>query len=156
MNHSFSSLNSSSGFAGGKHYQKITTPIFILVLQNFAIPDCFPYFLFYRYLFSLLSSGWFVIIQRNCWGVYWFHSVRPSVRLSVPRPSRVRPASHVHSVAPTVLVGSISYLHILSSNSRRCVACQVFLQNFKILIFGNFFKYVTLTSCLDSGSNVNH
>ena len=22
--------------------------------------------------------------QQSCWGVYWFHSVRPSVRLSVP------------------------------------------------------------------------
>ena len=41
--------------------------------------------------------------QRSCWWVYWFHSVCPSVR----------PASHVHSVAPTVLVGSISYLYIL-------------------------------------------
>ena len=36
-------------------------PIFRLVLQNFSIPGCFPYVLFYRYLFSLLSSGWFVI-----------------------------------------------------------------------------------------------
>ena len=43
----------------------------------------------------------------------------PSVRPSV------RPASRVHSVAPTVLVGSISYLYILSSNFRRCVACKV-------------------------------
>ena len=35
-------------------------------------------------------------------GVYWFHSVRPSACPSV------RPASHVCSVVPTVLVGSIS------------------------------------------------
>ena len=56
--------------------------------------------------------------QRSCWGVYWFHSVHPS---------DVRPASHdVRSVAPTVLVGSISYLHILSSNFRRCGVFQVF------------------------------
>ena len=48
-------------------------------------------------------------------GINWFHSVRPSVR----------PASRVRSVAPTVLVGSISYLYILSSNFRRCVACKV-------------------------------
>ena len=41
----------------------------------------------------------------------------PSVRLSV------RPASCVRSVAPTVLIGSISYLYILSSNFRRYVAC---------------------------------
>ena len=60
VSHSFSSLNSSLGFAGGKHYQKITIPIFRLVLQNCAIPGCFPYIFFYRYLFSLLSSGWFV------------------------------------------------------------------------------------------------
>ena len=60
--------------------------------------------------------------QRSCWGgggggggLYWFHSVRPSVR----------PASRVRSVAPAVLVGSISYLHILSNNFRRCVACEV-------------------------------
>ena len=38
--------------------------------------------------------------QQSCWGVYWFHSVRPSIR----------PASRVRSVALTVLVGSISYL----------------------------------------------
>ena len=45
-------------------------------------------------------------------------SVRPSVR------SSVRPASSVRSVAPTVLVGSISYLYILSSYFRSCVACK--------------------------------
>ena len=61
VSHPFSSLNSSLGFAGGKHYQKITIPIFRLVLQNIAIPCCFPYILFNHYLFSLLSSGWFVI-----------------------------------------------------------------------------------------------
>ena len=55
------------------------------------------------------------LAQRSCWGVYWFHSVRPSIH----------PSSHVRSVAPTVLVGSISYLYILSSNFRWCVACKV-------------------------------
>ena len=54
-------LNSSSDFARGKHYKKIIIPIFRLVLQNFAIPGCFPYILFYLYLFTPLSSGWFVI-----------------------------------------------------------------------------------------------
>ena len=57
----FSFLNSSLGLAGEKHYQKITIPIFRLVLQNFTIPGYFPYILFYCYLFFLLSSGWFVI-----------------------------------------------------------------------------------------------
>ena len=60
VSHPFS-LNSSLGFARGKHYQKITIPIFRLVLQNFAIPCCFPYIIFYSCFFSLLSSDWFVI-----------------------------------------------------------------------------------------------
>ena len=47
------------------------------------------------------------------------------LRSNSPKTS-VRPASCVRSVAPTVLVGSISYLlYILSSNFRRCVACKV-------------------------------
>ena len=37
----------------------------------------------------------------------------------------VRPASCVRSVTPTVQVGSILNLYILSSNVRRCVACKV-------------------------------
>ena len=61
--------------------------------------------------------------QRSCWGVYWFHSVCPSVCPSV-RPS-IRPTSCVRSVVPTVLVGSIWYLYILSSNFWRCVVCIV-------------------------------
>ena len=56
-----SSLNSSLNFAGGKHFQKIIIPIFRLALHNFTIPSYFPYIIFYRYLFSLLSSGWYVI-----------------------------------------------------------------------------------------------
>ena len=72
-------------------------------------------------------------------GVYWFHSFHPSVH----------PASYVRSVAHTVLVGSISYLYILSSNFRRC-RVLIFLQNNKILIFGKFLKFAILTlSCFD-------
>ena len=64
------------------------------------------------------------------------------------------PASRVRSVAPTVLVGSILYSYILSSNFRRCVACRV---ECKIKIFGNFLKFITSTlSCFDLGSDVNH
>ena len=54
--------NISESFCWRKHYQKITIPIFRLVLQNFAIPGCFPYIPFYSYVLSLLSSGWFVIV----------------------------------------------------------------------------------------------
>ena len=52
--------NSCLGLAGGKSYKEITTPMFRL-LQNFAIPGCFPYIRFHCYLFSLHSSGWVVI-----------------------------------------------------------------------------------------------
>ena len=64
-------------------------------------------------------------------GVYWFHSVRPSVCPSVC------PAS---LVCPVALVGSISYLYILSSNFRRCVTCKVYCQILKICTFGSIFK----------------
>ena len=37
----------------------------------------------------------------------------------------VRPASRVRSISPTFLVGSISYLYIISSNFRWCAACKV-------------------------------
>ena len=56
----------------------------------------------------------------------------PSVRLSVCG------QNHVRSVSSTILVGSISYLHILS----RCFACKICL---KIWNLGKFFKFVTLT-----------
>ena len=67
--------------------------------------------------------------QLSCLGVYWFHSVHPSVR----------PAFCVCSVAPTVLVGSISYLYILWSNFRRCVLFTSFAK-FQNLNFWQFFK----------------
>ena len=60
-------------------------------------------------------------------GVYWFHSVRPSDC----------PAFRVSSVAPTILVGSISYLYILSTNFQKCDACEV---SCKIWIFGKIKK----------------
>ena len=83
-------------------------------------------------------------------GVYWYHLVRlsvcPSVHLSVCGQNRVR------SVSSTILIGSISYLHILSSNLRRCVTCNA---RFKIWNFVEFFKCVTLTlSSFDLGSSM--
>ena len=50
----------------------------------------------------------------------------------------IRPASRVRSVAPTVLVGSISYLYILSSNFRRCVMCKVSCKISKFKFFAIF------------------
>ena len=67
----------------------------------------------------------------------------------------VRPTSRVRSVALTILVGFILYLHILSSNFRRCVACKV-AHKISKKILGICFKFVTLTSCFDLGSDVSH
>ena len=60
--------------AGGKHYQKITILIFRLVLQNFAIPGCFPY------IFSCDQAALWMV-QSVCLSVC--PSVRPSVCPSV-------------------------------------------------------------------------
>ena len=68
-------------------------------------------------------------------------SVRPSVRLSVCGQNRVR------SVSSRMLIGSISYLHILSSNFRRCVACNAHfkIQKLEILaIFLNLWLWLSL------------
>ena len=67
----------------------------------------------------------------------------------------VRPTSRVRSVAPTVLVGSISYLYILSRN-RWCDACNVSCAISKYE-FSAFLKLITLTlSCFDLGSDLNN
>ena len=84
-------------------------------------------------------------------GVYWFPLVHPSVCQSVHL--SVCAQNRVCSVPSIILARSISYLHIFSSNFRRCVTCKVFFSKFS---FVKFFKFVTLTlSCVDLGSNMN-
>ena len=65
VSHPFSFLNGSLGFAGGKYYQKIIIAIFRLVLQNFAIPGCFPYILFLSLSF-LLTFFWLLFFIAVC------------------------------------------------------------------------------------------
>ena len=60
-------------------------------------------------------------------GVYSFHLVR----LSDCGKKRVR------SVSSTILVGFITYLHILSNNFRRCAACMVCIKIHNIEILAN-------------------
>ena len=100
---------------------------------------------------KMVHGGYLSNALRDLWNgslcVYWLYpplqrswkggilvSPCPSVRLSVCGQNRVR------SVSSTILIGSISYLHILSSNFRRCVACNARfkIQKFEILaIFWN-------------------
>ena len=59
--YNFGCHDSSVALAGGKHFQKTTIPILRLVPQICPISSHFPYLLSYHYLFSLLSSCWFVV-----------------------------------------------------------------------------------------------
>ena len=87
---------------------------------------------------SLLHGSWDQILQR-C----------PSVRLSACGQNRVR------FVSSTIFIGSISYLHILSSNFRRRVACNARYKIYKFEILAIFLKLVILTlSPFDLGSNM--
>ena len=116
--------------------------------ETVIAPVCLLPFGTHQFIVSLLPPGrqtlWMqscVVIplaQRSCCGmggggggVYRFHSVSPFVCPSV------RPASRARFVAPTVLVGSISYLHIVSSNFRMCVKCKDSYKIFK-------FKFLTI------------
>ena len=81
--------------------------------------------------------------QRSFGGVYWFHSDHPAVCLSV-HPSCI----------PCLLCVAYSsgwihfkFTYFISQLQKVCRIWR-FLHNFKIWIFGNFFKFVTLTlSC---------
>ena len=67
-------------------------------------------------------------------GVYWFHVVRLPVCLSVCG------QNHVRSVSSTILVISILYLHILSSNFRKCVMCKGYCKIPKFEFLANFWN----------------
>ena len=79
--------------------------------------------------------------QQSFWGllVSLCLFVRPSVHPSV------HPASCVQSVAPSVLVGSISYLCILLSNFRSCVMSNISCKILRFEFLEVFLKSVTLT-----------
>ena len=73
----FSFLSSSSGLTGVNITRKYLSLSLDLFFKLFAIPGYFPCILFYHYLFSLLSSGLFVIAV--CGSI----SVRELVKFSV-------------------------------------------------------------------------
>ena len=93
--------------------------LFIYIYQAYSLHSLALLGLFFFIVTCELTDWLYPPPNKVVWGVYWFHSVRLSVRPCV------RPASCVRSVASTVLVGSISYLYILSSNFRMCVGCKV-------------------------------
>ena len=77
-------------------------------------------------------------------------SRRPSVSPSVCQ--SVCGQNCVCSVSSTILAGSISYLHILSSNFRKCVACKGHCKIFKfefLAIFLNMYFWLCLIMTWD-------
>ena len=73
---------------------------------------------------SMLGIKWLYPPLHRSWKGDILVSSCPSVHLSVCGQNCVR------SVSSPILIGSISYLHILSSNCRMCVLCNI---SFKIL-----------------------
>ena len=61
-----------------------------------------------------------------------------SVRLSVCR--SVCGQNHIRSVSSTIIAGSISYLHIFSSNFSRCVVCIGYCKIPQFEFLANFWK----------------
>ena len=82
-------------------------------------PGTFCWF-FFNFMFMICNSRhedlqlFIPPLQRSWKRVYWYHLVR------LPDCGQNR----VRSVSSRILIGSISYSHILSSNFRRCVACN--------------------------------
>ena len=66
VSHPFFSISCSLGLDGGKHYQKITIPIFRLLFQTVALLACFHCILFCSCLFSSIPSGLYVIAVCGC------------------------------------------------------------------------------------------
>ena len=93
--------------------------------------------------------------QWSCWGVYWFHSVRPSVRLSV-RPSRMRcPLCNIYSAgwilsilgtnghyhervcrAPWPLTLTYIFKVIRPWLKKSCPLCSIYSSGWIFFIFG--------------------
>ena len=87
--------------------------------------------------------------QRSWRGYIGFTlSVCPSVRLPVCG------QHHVCSVSSTILAGSISYLPILSTNFRRCIACYHHSFNFSKIYFSTMVP-VDSSQIISSGFGKN-
>ena len=82
-------------------------------------------------LCSIYSSGWILFIP---------HASTKLKRGYTGFTLSVCGQNCVCSVSSTILMRSISYLYILSSNVRRCVACNVSKCTSNIWNFGEFFK----------------
>ena len=89
----------------------------------------------------VLCNDWLLVFSNTtvCWPFMRAIFIPPNAPASTKLKgvytgitSSVCGQNRVHSVPSTILIGSISYLLILSSNLRRCVACNT---RYKILIF---------------------
>ena len=99
---------------------------------------------FYTRINQKVSFGNEHEFRRSWIGVYWFHLGR----VSVCGQNRVR------SVSLTILAGLILYLHILSTNFRKCVVCKAYFKTSKFKLLANSLNLYFWLSCFYLGSNM--
>ena len=115
----------SNSFRPGQHGWYLTDNNFeyIFFNENIWVPSS------HSLIIPPIQRSWKgVILVSRC------PSVCPSVRPSVCGQNRVR------SVSSTILAESISYLHISSSNFRRCVTCKGYCEIPKFPKIENFWQ----------------
>ena len=78
-------LSSSFGRVWGKHYENIIVPIFRFVLQNFALPGCFPCILCYPIisLYFVLIGLLLQLMALTCALIVWVHFNHFFLKLTV-------------------------------------------------------------------------
>ena len=82
--------------------------------------------------------------QWSCWGVYWIHSVCPSVPHSCP-------------LCSAYSSGWIHFIFYTSYRATSGVSYIKFIARFQNFNFWQIFNFLTLIlSCFDLGSDVNH
>ena len=95
--------------------------------------------------------SWTILSEENNLHLFLSQLICVFSKMSVPLsvPLSVCGQNLVRSVSSTIPGRSISYLYILSTNFRRCVACWVLWKILKFELFCNFFKFAPLTfSCV--------
>ena len=105
--HSGSPIYSTQVYLKGKQLFCCFWLFHILIPYTIILFFHLPYFMSQIVLYFLHSTLVLLLYippeQRSCWGVYWFHSVRPSICPSVC------PGCRVRSVTSTVLDGFFPY-----------------------------------------------
>ena len=110
-----------------KHYKKITIPIIRLVLQNFALPGCFPYIIFYSCLFLLNFSWLFLSLLQYMAILHSMELIKVKCQCKLMQSRRLQ---------WKVLMGTLKYL------------CFFFVNSFLKLIVGSTYGGIWIFKCI--------